>query len=177
MSSAQEAKASTAEAFEAFGRQFLAQFAPLPSNRKRKANEQVGGPPKKRRKEQSPVPAKEISFEHSDKGSRSPARGSGDSSENGLYTDRWHRDYTESLLPGESSESGEEEDTVDVPHAPVIVFDPDKNQKVTSQSRNGFMVSFYSGYRIHSSKSNQPLYNSLPRSPRYVPQRPCPLLA
>jgi hypothetical protein len=95
MSSTQEAKASTAEAFEAFGQQFLAQFAPLPSNRKRKAKEPVGGPPKKRRKEQSPAPEKEINFEHSDKGSSSSTRGSEDSSDNGLYLGGWHRDYTE----------------------------------------------------------------------------------
>jgi hypothetical protein len=97
MSSAQEANASTAEAFEAFGQQFLVQFAPLPPNRKRKAKGPVGGPPKKRRKEQSPTPEKEISFEHSDKGSGSLTRGSEDSSENGVYLGGWHRDYTESF--------------------------------------------------------------------------------
>jgi hypothetical protein len=174
MSSPQEARVSTAEAFEAFGQQFLAQFGPLPSNRKRKANEPVGGPPKKRRKEQSPVPAKEISFKHSAKGTSSSTNGLEDSSENGLHLGGWHRDYTESLSLDESSESSEEEDMVDVSHVPVIVFDSDKIQKVTSQSRNGFMAGFVQG--IESIQANLiNLYNSLPRSPRYVPQNPCPL--
>lgn len=83
MPSTQEPKASTAKAFEAFGQQFLAQFGPLPSNRKRKAKQLVGGPPKKRRKEPSPEQVEEIDLKHSDNGSNSSGSGSDGSSDDG----------------------------------------------------------------------------------------------
>jgi hypothetical protein len=48
--------------------------------------------------------------------------------------------HTKYLLPGERIESDGEEVAVKEPHVPVVVFDAGKIQKVTSQSRNGFMV-------------------------------------
>jgi len=85
MSSVQDAKAGVAEAFEAFGQQFLAQFGPLPSSKKRKANEIDPGPPKKRRRGLSPLQVGGSDSKHSDEVSSDSSGGLDDSPESSEY--------------------------------------------------------------------------------------------
>lgn len=136
MATPSQPKPSTADAFEAFGQQFLAQFGPLPSSRKRKANESLAGPSKKKRKEQSPLIEEKNEAIYTKESSASS-----NSDADSIDEDE------------EIDESDDEDEIHNISQVPVVVFDSGKTTKLSSHSKSGFMSSKIS--KVRGTESTQ----------------------